>query len=234
MHGELTRLGHHISEATVRRIHSARGLPSRSARPVTSAAVQDLTGRAGDLEAVADGNGWLPAERRELLLQVFAARRVEEVRELRERVARQQAGLKAAGGRAERAAVREALRTDSCRLEFLEAIPPLIAADMCSECVTPLSWHGFRWQLSEANPGCGPCPAWPQWAQRLQKAREMLLASATTKPGPPPPPEPQPLAVIPGGLPIEDVISRLTAIHADHPGATVRRGRRNQWEIWPP
>jgi hypothetical protein len=62
----------------------------------------------------------------------------------------------------------------------------------------------------------------------------MLLASAARKPGSPPPPEPQALAVIPGGLPIEDIITRLTAIHADHPGATVRRGRRNQWEIWPP
>jgi hypothetical protein len=200
----------------------------------TSATVQDLTGRAGDVEAVADKNGWLPAERREFFLQVFAARRVEEVRELRERVARRQAGLKAAQGRAERDPIRDALRKDSCRLEFLEAIPPLTAAGICSECVTPLSWHGYRWQLTEANPGCGPCPAWPQWGQRLRKVREMLLASATRKPGSPPPPEPQPLAVIPGGLPIEDVITRLTAIHADHPGATVRRGRRNQWEIWPP
>ena len=38
-----------------------------------------------------------------LIVQVFAARRVEEVRELRERVARRQAALKAPEGRAERA-----------------------------------------------------------------------------------------------------------------------------------
>jgi hypothetical protein len=197
-------------------------------------AVQDLAGRMGDAEAVADENGWLPSERREFFLQVFAAQRVEEVRELRERVTRQRAELKATKGRTERAPICDALRKDSGRLEFLEAIPPLTAADMCSECVSPASWHGYRWKLSEASPCCGPCSAWPQWRQRLQKVREMPLASATKQSGPPPSPEPQPLTVIPGGLPIEEVITRLTAIQADHPGATVRRGRRNQWEVWPP
>lgn len=199
-----------------------------------TAAVEDLAGHVGDAEAVADANGWLPAERRELSLQVFAARRVTEVHELRERVARQQADLKATKGRAERAPIRDALRKDGRRLEFLEAIPPLTAADMCSECVSPASWHGYRWQLSEANPDCGPCPAWPQWSQRLQQVREMLQALAPKQPGPPLPPKPQPLGVIPGGLPIGEVITRLTAIQADHPGATVRRGSRNRWEVWPP
>jgi putative transposase len=33
VHGELTRLGHHISQATVRRILRARALPARSPRP---------------------------------------------------------------------------------------------------------------------------------------------------------------------------------------------------------
>ncbi len=200
----------------------------------TVAAVQDLAGRVSDEEAVADERGWLPGERREFFLHVFAARRVENVRELRARVTRRRGELTATKGRAERAPIHDALRKDSGRLEFLEAIPPLTAADMCSECVTPASWHGFRWQLSEANPDCGPCPAWPQWGQRLREVREMLLASATKRPGSPSPPEPQPLAVISGGMPIEEMITRLTAIQADHPGATVRRGKRNQWEVWPP
>lgn len=191
-----------------------------------------VTNLPSNAEAVADENGWLPAERREFVLQVFAAQRTKEVRELRERVTGHRAELKTAKGRAERAPISDALRKDSVRLEFLEAIPPLTAADMCSECVTPLSWHGYRWQVSEANPGCGPCPAWPHWGQRLRKVREMLLTSATSKPAAPSP-KPQPLAVIPGGLPIEDVITRLTAIHADHPGATIQRGRRNHWEVWP-
>lgn len=60
----------------------------------TAAAVQDLAGRVSDEEAVADENGWLPSERREFFLHVFAAQRVAEVRELRERVTRQQAELR--------------------------------------------------------------------------------------------------------------------------------------------
>lgn len=71
------------------------------------------------------------------------------------------------------------------------------------------------------------------WQQRVHEAREILLSSAAKKVTPPAPP-PQPLAVIPSDLPIEEVITRLSAIQASHPGATVRRGSRNRWEVWPP
>ena len=48
------------------------------------------------------------------------------------------------------------------------------------------------------------------------------------------PPPPGPIAVIKAGLPIEDVIAKLTAVQADHPGAKLRQGKRNRWEIWQP
>ena len=44
----------------------------------------------------------------------------------------------------------------------------------------------------------------------------------------------RPIAVIDSGLPIEEVIARLNAVQVDHPGAQVRRGTGNSWEIWPP
>lgn len=176
--------------------------------------VRQLAERVGDMEAVADDYGRLPAERRELALQIFAADRVTEVRKLRGQVASQQAELKAAKGRTERTRIRETLSKNTDRLEFLEQIPPMTAADMCSECVTPASWHGFRFEISAANPHCGPCPAWPRWGQRLQKAREILMTAAAKPTDPPSPPKPQPLAIIPSGLPIEEVIARLTAEQA--------------------
>jgi hypothetical protein len=46
-------------------------------------------------------------------------------------------------------------------------------------------------------------------------------------------PAPQPIAVIPSGLPIADVMKRLAEIQAENPNAEVRRGSRNKWEIWP-
>jgi hypothetical protein len=198
-----------------------------------TAIVEELTHRVGESDAVADEHGWLPSERRELALQVFVAHRVSEVRELRQRVAAHQAELKAAKDRAERARIRDALHKTTRRLGFLEAVPPMTAADMCSECVTPASWHGFVFEISDANPDRGPCPVWPHWQQRLRNARQ-IMAMAAKPASRPPPPKPQPLAVIPSGLPIEEVISRLAAAQTEHPGATVRRGNRNRWEIWPP
>jgi hypothetical protein len=72
------------------------------------------------------------------------------------------------------------------------------------------------------------------WQRRLWKAREILMAAATKQAARAPPSAPQPLAVIPSGLPIEEIITRLTAAQAGGPGATVRSGNRNRWEIWPP
>jgi hypothetical protein len=202
----------------------------RSVAAVRSEVVR-LQEAVGDVEAVVDERGWLPQERRELALTLFSARRCVEVRELRERVREQQARLKAAKGRAERVPIRDALNRDTPRLEFLMAIPPLEAADMCSECVSPARWHGFV--ITGANPDAGPCPAWPRWAQCIRKAREMIAAAANEKPAEPPPPKPEPLAVVASGLPIDEVIRQLTDLKAKYPAARVCRGNRNRWETWP-
>jgi hypothetical protein len=61
----------------------------------------------------------------------------------------------------------------------------------------------------------------------------MLLAEPRDTPTSPQPPKPTPIAVLPSGLPIAEVIQRLTAIQQDHPDAEVRRGRADRWEIWP-
>lgn len=49
----------------------------------TSAVMGELSRQAGDMETVADEHGWLPSERRDLALTLFAARRVAEVRHSR-------------------------------------------------------------------------------------------------------------------------------------------------------
>ncbi len=90
--------------------------------------MERLASLVGDAEAVADENGWLLAERRDRLLAMFSARRVTGVRELRLSAARRQAELTATKGRPKRARIRAALRKDTCRLEFLEGIPPMTAA----------------------------------------------------------------------------------------------------------
>lgn len=201
-------------------------------------AVEELTLVVGDPDAVWDEHGWLPSERRALALEIFAERRVNEVRELRGRVAAQRLDPSTARGRSRRAPVGEALLRDVARLRFLEAIPPLDAADMCSECPTPAAWHSLAVTFhldppEDVGDVDGPCPAWPWWREWLDEARRQILALASHK-GEPPVAARRPIAVIDSGLPIEEVIARLNAVQADHPGAQVRGGTGNSWEIWPP
>ena len=180
-----------------------------------------------------DEHGWLPAERRELSLKLFRERREAGIRQLRSRIPARQAELKTLTGRAERAKLREALRTDTARLASLEAMAPMQAGDMCSECVSP-AWHspGVTYDLTDMSSTGGPCPAWPQWAQKVDMLRR-ALREPPARPAEPPAPKPRPVAVIAAGAPIEDVIAKLTAIQADHPGAQIRQGKRNRQEIWP-
>lgn len=191
----------------------------------------------GDEETVADANGWLPGERRELSLAVFAAHRVSEVRELRRRTAARRGKTAIASSPAEHASNRQALQQDAARLAHLEAIPPMTAAQMCSECPWPAGWHtvGTTYGLAGERELSGPCDGWPRWGGQRRKLLQQLAELQTRPTGPPPPPpEPQPLAVLPSGLPIEEMIATLTAIQAGHPGAQVRQGPRKRWEVWPP
>lgn len=211
------------------------------------AEVDRLRGIVGDPETVLDEQGRLPAERRQLSWTRFCAQRSTEVRELRAEIANLDATLRQTRGRAERAAVRKQIEPKKWRLDEWLAITPLEPEDMCADCVSPAWWHHTgRLNLI----GEGPCSAWPQWAARSRRAREMIMASASasasasatatatataTRPAEPESktPKPQSLAVIPSGLPIDEVISRLTALRAQYPHAQVRRGRANRWELWP-
>ena len=158
--------------------------------------------------------------------------------ELRGRVAARRHHPNAVREQSGRARIGEALLRDTARLRFLEAIPPLDAADMCSECPTPAAWHSLTVTFNldpakDVGRVDGPCPAWPWWRERLEEARRQILAIASRK-GEPPVAVRGPIAVIDSGLPIEEVIARLNAVQVDHPGGQVRRGRGNSWEIWPP
>lgn len=196
----------------------------------TSQDVDALLAVAGDPETVADARGWLPAERREDALLLFKARRSVQVRDLRARVASAQATVKTLKGRSGRAGVREGLRRDQAHLAYWEQMPPLDAGGMCSECGDP-AWHapGTTYSLDGFYMTGGPCPAWPRWARNIAAARRAAAQPAQQ----PPPPPPEPIAVLAPGVPVEEVITQLTAIQAAHPGAQIRQGRGHRWEIWP-
>lgn len=185
----------------------------------------------GDPETVVDRQGRLPQERRELSLVGFSCWRIAEVQRLRTSIADLRSTLAAATDRAERSRVRDELGSQTRRAEILEGIPRLDAAVMCSECDHPMSWHD---EARIILPEMGPCPAWPRWAERIRSVREMIMSMARLRSSEPEKPKPKPFAVIPSGLPIADVLARLTQVQTEHPDAVVKRGSANKWEIWLP
>ena len=195
------------------------------------AEVDRLTPIVGDPEDVVDDHGWLPRDRREQTWWSYRLERERKVRDLKQRLPELEAALMATSDRGERRDRRAKLAEATRDLDRLIAEGPFTAADMCSECATPMAHHGWVW------PPGRPCPAWPGWATRMREVRQMLetFAKSCDKRAPAPAkPKPQPLAVVPSGLPIADVVAKLTEIQQQFPGAQVRRGRANRWELWNP
>lgn len=233
-------LAHELEEATALRSGESYAAMDATRRGARVAELEDSTEKlraqinrlgstVGDPEDVVDKHGRLPRDRRAMMLTLFSARRSVEVRELRVKVPELAASVKEAKDKEERAEVRRQVDRASRKLDRLLAIPPLTADDMCSECATPAVKHGWR-----TPPADGPCPAWPGWAARLREVRrtfETIAREGQEKD--PEPAKPNPLAVVPSGLPIAEIIDQLTELQAKYPNSEVRCGRSNRWELWP-
>ncbi len=194
--------------------------------------IDRLSSIVGDPEEVIDEDGWLPSERRETMLLHYKYDREREVRRIRKELPELKIAAKEESDRSERSRLQVQLSMDSGKLEHLLAVPPLTPADMCADCATPVSEHGWV-----TPPSSGPCPAWPGQVAIREKLRGMLEQFSrrreSERPATPPAPKPKPLAVVPSGLPIAEVVAKLTELQEKHPDAEVRRGRANRWELWP-
>lgn len=136
------------------------------------ARLAELRRAVGDPEFVVNSLGQSPSDRRYANLLTFKYDRERNVRELRTRLLELRAQLNASTDKGERKALREKIHRDDAELTYWLAIAPLDSQDMCSECPTPLSGHGW---VSVGLRGAAPCPAWPGWAARMRRARELLL-----------------------------------------------------------
>ena len=196
-------------------------------------AVDQLTPTVGDPEDVPDANGHLPSDRRHSTLFWYRERRIAKIRNLREKLPEMEAQAKTAEDRSQRSKLNAELGVMKWQLEKLLAVPRLEAKDMCADCATPAHRHGYV-----TPPFDGPCPAWPAWGARLKEVRAMFdrmveANQARNAAETPPPSKPEPLAIIPSGLPIAQVVQRLQDLQQLYPAAEVRRGRANRWELWP-
>ena len=189
-----------------------------------------LASIVGDRQETVDKYGRLPKDRRKASLLYYQLSREHRVRALRARIPQLKLEATESKDRTERSKLRSELQTAESSLETLLAVPPLSEDDMCSECARPASHHGWV-----SPPYDGPCPAWLGWAERLRQARELLFAATerTKEKEEPGPPKPHPIAVLPSGLPIAEVITKLSELQNKHPDAIIKRGRANKWEIWP-
>jgi hypothetical protein len=71
----------------------------------------------------------------------------------------------------------------------------------------------------------------------MREARQMLETFKKHRDPrglPPAETKPWPLAIVPSGLPIAEVVAKLTELQQQFPGAEVRRVRANRWELWNP
>lgn len=194
-------------------------------------AVERLVSVVGDPEDVPNEHGLLPRDRRYSTHYWYRERRIKEVRQLRAEVSELEARMKVTSDRAERSKIRTDCDTRKWRLERLLAVPRQEIDDMCADCALPASHHGYT-----SPPYEWPCPAWPgqraihaKVTRLLETFRQQREAQRTS----PPAPKPEPLAVVPSGLPIAEVLRRLQELQEQFPNAEVRKGRANRWELWP-
>jgi len=197
--------------------------------------ISDLDLLVPDPETVADEQGRFPRDRREELLAAFTAKVSAEAEDLREKIPMLRAALRTTKRGEERNAVRDELRQGTARLDYLQAFPAFTAADMCSECPWPMTWHStsVTFCLETGAILSEPCQSWPVWnakiATGLARVAEMLQDKQNA---PPSQPARELIAVIPAGSSISDVLAELTRVQAEHPGAQVQRGKRDSWEVW--
>ena len=177
----------------------------------------------GDPEQVVDATGWLPRDRRERMHREFRRWRSAMVEELIEQIGEQTAAKTRADGRDEKIRIGAKLAELTSRRGTLIAIARPRVEQMCSECPRPRAWHTTLCHGTLVLFGGGPCPAGPNWSERIRRARRMLIDTASGR-SLPARPLPQPFAVIPSGL--EEIRRR-------YPEAKVKRGNRSRLEIWP-
>lgn len=192
--------------------------------------ISRLASVAGDLEEVVDEHGRLPRDRRPLHRVGYDVHRRFNVEELKESVTEQRNEISAATDKKQKSSLRTQLLMTERHLEGLLAAPRVEAEEMCADCDTPLAQHLYGGDIYESR----PCPRWPMYAARMERVWEILRSAAErSRPVEPEPPKPVPLAILPGNLPIAEVIERLSELQTEHPDALVRRGRANRWELWP-
>lgn len=216
---------------TGRRAEEVERIRTQLAAEETKLAV--VRASVGDPEEVVDAAGRTPAERREISQFRFGIWRRREVPQVRDEITQLAEQYAAAAPKTpERSSIKIKLDFAKYRLEHLLAITEPTAADMCSECAQPASWH--RWRVQGGLVEFGPCKAWPRHAAHIAKVREEFFSTPSSPVPEPQAPRPQPLASITSKRPPEEIMKWLDEVKQQWPDTEVQlRTTRTRLEIWP-
>lgn len=196
--------------------------------------IAELTVVVGDPEDVPDRNGWLPADRRVVTRHYYERYRIEQIVKLRAELSNIDNANGSADDKGARLRLGRKQEVPRAQLEKLLAVPRLEAEDMCADCPTPWASHGYG---SMTGLDDGPCSAWPEWAARLRTGRRVMEDAArhrsSAEAQSPASPKPEPLATVPSGLSIAQMVNMLQELQSKYPDSDVRQGRGKRWELWP-
>lgn len=217
---------------------------SRAATAITEAsALRDVIGR--DLEDVVDAHGFTPAERREQHLR-------SHIDGWRHRLLREWHGSDKRRFKA-LLAMPPLSSEDMCsECEAptawhdydisIRLFHPEPERDSRAEALARLlpGWWGrcpacTAYKIEHAWGGKNTLPGFTgeQWLAMLPPLLRAIYGPAPErKPRPKAAARPKPLAVIPSGLSVDEVLARLAKAQQEHPEAEVRRGSGDGWELW--
>ena len=151
----------------------------------------------------------------------------------RQRLPELEAALKASSDRAERRDHRAKLAEATRDLDRLIAEGPFTAEDMCSECATPMAHHGWVWPPGPSLSGLARlgghgCAKRDGCSRTFTKRREARANCHRRNPSRSPSP-----SFLPDCRSLTSSPSSASC-SSTIPGAEVRRGRANRWELWAP
>ncbi|MFC4003699.1 hypothetical protein ACFS2C_10000 [Prauserella oleivorans] len=209
------------------------------------AAADDLRHQLGDPEQIIDRHGYLPSERREMNLRSHMdCWRHPALCEWAKNDRRRFSALLAmpipapASMCSECEAPAKWHEYDLSLRLFHPPPPPGSTAEHLAR-LLPGWWERcpastaynieHKWGGKHALPDFG----YEQWRAMLPPMLRTIFTPARPKPKRKRQPTAKPLAVIPPG-PISEVMAKLAEAQAKYPTAQVRRGRSDNWELWPP
>lgn len=181
-------------------------------------------------EDVVEEDGWLPRDRREHTWWSYRLDREHRVRDLKAKLPELKDALAASTDRAEHRGHRAELAESTREADRLVAEGPFTGGDVLGVCDpngaprVDLDSRASAFGLAGVDDTDTRGQADVGGGGTVPGIRAAVAAGT----------EAQPIAVIASGLPIAEVVAKLSELQEQYPDAEVWRGPAKRWELWEP